>query len=47
MRTVRYALRGYGGDDRYLICEELSKLLQEEGRTALMDEYGDYGTEED
>lgn len=45
MSAVNRALRGYGGDDRYLICEELSRLLHEEGCRVLLQEY--LGTEND
>ena len=39
MNYARRAMSGYGGDDCYIMCEELSRRIQEEGRAALMQEY--------
>lgn len=39
VKTAMDAVSGYGGDDQYMILEEVSQRLQEEGHNALMVEY--------
>lgn len=39
VKAAKEAVKCYGGDDQYMILEEVSRRLQEEGRTALMVEY--------
>lgn len=38
VKAAKEAVKCYGGDDQYMILEEVRRL-QEEGRTALMVEY--------
>lgn len=38
VKAAKEAVKCYGGDDQYMILEEVSRL-QEEGHTALMVEY--------
>ena len=38
-KAAKEAVKCYGGDDQYMILEEVSRRLQEEGHTALMVEY--------
>lgn len=39
VKAAKEAVKCYGGDDQYMILEEVSRCLQEEGHTALMVEY--------
>lgn len=39
VKAAKETVKCYGGDDQYMILEEVSLRLQEEGRTALMVEY--------
>lgn len=39
VKAAKEAVSGYGGDDQYMILEEASRRLQEEGHNALMAEY--------
>lgn len=39
VKAAKKAVKCYGGDDQYMILEEVSRRLQEEGHTALMVEY--------
>ena len=39
VKAAKDAVSGYGGDDPYLIYEEVISRLQEEEHTALMVEY--------
>lgn len=39
VKAAKEAVKCYGGDDQYMILEEVSHRLQEEGHTALMVEY--------
>lgn len=39
VKAAQEAVKCYGGDDQYMILEEVSRRLQEEGHTALMVEY--------
>ena len=39
VKAAKEAVKCYGGDDQYMILEEVSRRLQEEGHTALMLEY--------
>ena len=39
VKAAKEAVKCYGGDDQYMILEEVSRRLQEEGHTALMVEY--------
>lgn len=39
VKAAKEAVSGYGGDDQYMILEEVSRRLQEEGHNALMVEY--------
>jgi hypothetical protein len=39
VEAAKEAVKCYGGDDQYMILEEVSRRLQEEGHTALMVEY--------
>lgn len=39
VKAAKEAVSGYGGDDQYMILEEVSRRLQEEGHNALMAEY--------
>lgn len=36
--AAKKAVRGYDGDEQYMIFEEASRLLLEEGRNALLEE---------
>lgn len=36
VKAAKDAVSGYGGDDQYMILEEVSRRLQEEGHNALM-----------
>ena len=39
VKAAKDAVSGYGGDDQYMIYEEVISRLQEEEHTALMVEY--------
>lgn len=39
VKAAKEAVKCYGGDDQYMILEEVSRRLQEEEHTALMVEY--------
>ena len=39
VKAAKDAVSGYGGDDQYMILEEVISRLQEEEHTALMVEY--------
>lgn len=39
VKAAKEAVKCYGGDDQYMILEEVSRRLQEGGHTALMVEY--------
>lgn len=39
VKAAKEDVKCYGGDDQYMILEEVSRRLQEEGHTALMVEY--------
>ena len=39
VKAAKDAVSGYGGDDQYMILEEVCRRLQEEGHNALMVEY--------
>ena len=39
VKFAKEAVKYYGGDDQYMILEETSRRLQEEGHEALMLEY--------
>ena len=39
VKAAKDAVSGYGGDDQYMILEEVCRRLQEEGQNALMVEY--------
>ena len=39
VKAAKEAVKCYGGDDQYMILEEVSRRLQEEGHTALMVKY--------
>lgn len=39
VKAAKEAVKCYGGDDQYMILEEVSRRLKEEGHTALMVEY--------
>ena len=39
VKAAKEAVKCYGGDDQYMILEEVSRRLQEEDHTALMMEY--------
>lgn len=39
VKAAKEAVKCYGGDDQYMILEEVSRRLQEEGHTALKVEY--------
>lgn len=39
VKAAKEAVSGYGGDDQYMILEEVCRRLQEEGHNALMVEY--------
>ncbi len=39
VNQAKAAVRGYCGDDQYMIYEEVARRLQEEGHEALMLEY--------
>lgn len=39
VKAAKEAVKCYGSDDQYMILEEVSRRLQEEGHTALMVEY--------
>ena len=36
VKAAKEAVKCYGGDDQYMILEEVSRRLQEEGHTVLM-----------
>lgn len=36
VKAAKEAVKCYGGDDQYMILEEVSRRLQEKGHTALM-----------
>lgn len=39
VKATKEAVSGYGGDDQYMILEEVCRRLHEEGQNALMVEY--------
>ena len=39
VKAAKAAVKGYGGDDQYMIYEEVIRRLQEEEHEALMVEY--------
>ena len=39
VKAAKEAVKCYGGDDQYMILEEVCRRLQEEGHNALMVEY--------
>lgn len=39
VKAAKDAVSGYGGDDQYMILEEVCRRLQEEWHNALMVEY--------
>ncbi len=39
VKAAKEAVNGYGGDNQYMILEEVCRWLQKEGQNALMLEY--------